>query len=102
MPGRLFRGRRRRSSSSACLAFSTVSVAAHPRLGVGSGAIALALKDERPDARVVRRRRLAEALSLARENAAALGLDVELREGDMRPPATAGISSSRTRRTSTR
>jgi release factor glutamine methyltransferase len=56
-----------------------------PRLldiGVGSGAIALALKDERPDATVVGVDVSAEALSLARENAERLGLDVELREGD--------------------
>ncbi len=52
-------------------------------VGVGSGAIALALKDERPDARVVGVDVSAEALSLARENAAALDLDVELREGDI-------------------
>jgi release factor glutamine methyltransferase len=52
-------------------------------VGVGSGAIALALKDERPDARVVGVDVSSEALSLARENAVALGLDVELREGDI-------------------
>jgi release factor glutamine methyltransferase len=51
-------------------------------IGVGSGAIALALKDERPDARVTGVDVSADALSLARENAARLGLDVELREGD--------------------
>jgi release factor glutamine methyltransferase len=51
-------------------------------VGVGSGAIALALKDERPDARVVGVDVSPDALSLARENAACLQLDVELREGD--------------------
>jgi release factor glutamine methyltransferase len=49
-------------------------------IGVGSGAIALALKEERPDARVTAVDVSKEALSLARENAARLGLDVELRE----------------------
>lgn len=49
-------------------------------IGVGSGAIALALADERPDARVVGADISREALSLARENAERLGLDVELRE----------------------
>jgi release factor glutamine methyltransferase len=49
-------------------------------LGVGSGAIALAVKDERPDATVTAVDLSPEALSLARENAEALGLDVELRE----------------------
>ena len=51
-------------------------------VGVGSGAIALALKDERPDARVTGVDLSPEALALARENAQRLGLDVELREGD--------------------
>ena len=51
-------------------------------VGVGSGAIALALKDERPDAQVTGVDVSAEALELARENAARLGLAVELRQGD--------------------
>ena len=50
-------------------------------IGVGSGALALAVKDERPDARVTGVDVSAEALALARENAERLGLDVELREG---------------------
>jgi len=50
-------------------------------VGVGSGAIALAVKDERPDARVTGVDVSPDALALARENAARLGLDVELREG---------------------
>ncbi len=49
-------------------------------VGVGSGAIALAIADERPDARVTGVDISPEALSLARENAERLGLDVELRE----------------------
>jgi release factor glutamine methyltransferase len=51
-------------------------------VGVGSGAIALALKDERPDSRVVGVDVSPDALSLARENAELLELDVELRAGD--------------------
>ena len=49
-------------------------------VGVGSGAIALALKDERPDALVTAVDASPDALELARENAQLLGLDVELRE----------------------
>jgi release factor glutamine methyltransferase len=52
-------------------------------IGVGSGAIALARKDERPDAQVTGVDVSRDALSLARENADALGLDVDLREGDV-------------------
>ncbi len=48
-------------------------------VGVGSGAIALALKDERPDARVTGVDISPDALSLARENAERLGLELELR-----------------------
>jgi release factor glutamine methyltransferase len=51
-------------------------------VGVGSGAIALALKDERPGARVTGVDVSADALALARENAERLGLEVELRQGD--------------------
>lgn len=51
-------------------------------VGVGSGAIALALKDERPAAQVTGIDVSADALSLARENADRLGLEVELRLGD--------------------
>jgi release factor glutamine methyltransferase len=50
-------------------------------LGVGSGAIALAVKDERPRARVTGVDTSPAALELAGENAAALALDVELRYG---------------------
>jgi len=52
-------------------------------VGVGSGAIALALADEHPGARVTAVDVSADALALARENAERLGLEVELREGDL-------------------
>jgi release factor glutamine methyltransferase len=59
-------------------------------VGVGSGAIALSLKDERPDARVTGVDVSADALALARENAGRLGLEVELREGDGAAAAAEG------------
>jgi len=59
-------------------------------VGVGSGAIALALKDERPDARVTGVDVSPDALLLARENADRLGLEVELRQGDGAAAAAEG------------
>jgi release factor glutamine methyltransferase len=50
-------------------------------VGVGSGAVALAIVDEHPGARVTGVDTSAGALELARENAARTGLDVELRLG---------------------
>jgi release factor glutamine methyltransferase len=52
-------------------------------VGTGTGAIALALKQERPDASVVAIDISADALELARENAAANELEIELVEGDL-------------------
>jgi release factor glutamine methyltransferase len=57
-------------------------------VGTGSGAIALALKHERPDLDVVATDTSADALDVARANAAALGLDVEFVCGDL----LAGVS----------
>lgn len=56
-------------------------------VGVGSGAVALALKDERPDARVTGVDVSPDALALARENAERLGLEVELREAGLEATA---------------
>ena len=65
------------------------AVAALPRgvrvvdVGTGSGAIALALKDERPDLQVVATDVSPDALAVARGNGARLGLSVEWVEGDL-------------------
>ena len=64
-------------------ALDLVRDVAAPRVldvGVGGGAIALAIKAEQPQAHVTGVDTSAEALELARENARALGLDVELRD----------------------
>jgi release factor glutamine methyltransferase len=50
-------------------------------LGTGSGAIALAIKHQRPAARVVAVDASAAALVVAKRNGTALGLDVEWRHG---------------------
>ncbi len=52
-------------------------------VGTGTGAIALAIKQERPDATVVATDSSPDALALARENAAATGLEIELVEADL-------------------
>jgi len=52
-------------------------------IGTGSGAIALAIKQARPDCRVVGVDKSEAALAYARSNATTLGLDVEFRLGDL-------------------
>jgi release factor glutamine methyltransferase len=52
-------------------------------LATGSGAVALALADERPDLRVSGSDRSRSALSLARSNAVGLGLEVDWQEADL-------------------
>ena len=52
-------------------------------VGTGSGAVALALKDERPDLRVVGVDVSADAVAVARANASRLGLDVRVFVGDL-------------------
>lgn len=52
-------------------------------VGTGTGAIALSLKQERPDARIVAVDRSPEALALAEENAIRTGLEIEIRASDL-------------------
>lgn len=60
----------------------------------GSGAIALAIASERPDARVVAIDRSPLAVGLARDNAARLGLDVEVLEGDLLAPLPTDLAGA--------
>ena len=55
-------------------------------VGVGSGAVALALKDERPDLTVTASDRSPVAVEVARRNAERLGLDVEMEVATGLPP----------------
>ena len=56
-------------------------------VGTGSGAVALALASERPDLRVSASDASADAVTVARANAARLGLDVPSRTSPGCPPA---------------
>jgi release factor glutamine methyltransferase len=55
-------------------------------VGTGSGAVALALKHERPDLHVIGTDASEDALAVARANAKRLALQVELRAGDLLAP----------------
>jgi release factor glutamine methyltransferase len=59
--------------------------------GTGTGAIALAIKDERPDAKVFATDRSPESVELAVANAERLGLDVTVLEGDLLQPLPADL-----------
>jgi release factor glutamine methyltransferase len=52
-------------------------------VGTGSGAVALALKHERPDLELIATDISADALAVARANGERLGLEVQWREGDL-------------------
>ena len=60
-------------------------------VGTGSGAIALAVRDERPDARVIAIDVSPEAVSLTKANAGRLALPVEVLEGDLLEPLPGSI-----------
>ncbi len=55
-------------------------------VGTGTGAIALAIADERPDARLVATDLSSDAVRLARENAVTLGAEVTVLLGDLLDP----------------
>ncbi|HEX2049300.1 MAG TPA: peptide chain release factor N(5)-glutamine methyltransferase [Actinomycetota bacterium] len=60
-------------------------------VGTGSGAIALSVAHERPDARVLATETSPAAASWAARNRSALGLDVELLAGDLLEPLPASL-----------
>jgi len=60
-------------------------------VGTGTGAVALAIADEAPGARVLATDLSAEAVVLARRNAARLDLDVDVRAGDLLDPIDAAL-----------
>jgi len=60
-------------------------------VGTGTGAVALAVKDERPDAKVLATDLSPEAVELAGANAERLGLEVDVRRGDLLEPLPAEL-----------
>jgi release factor glutamine methyltransferase len=70
-------------------ALSAIEGVDHPvvvDVGTGTGAVALAVKRNRPDARVWATDVSEAAVTLARENGARLGLNVDVRQGDLLDP----------------
>ena len=63
-------------------------------VGTGTGAIALTIKDERPDAVILAIDLSPEAVALARENAIRSGLDIEVARGDLLEPVPADLRGS--------
>ena len=72
-------------------AIAQVADAAVIDVGTGTGAIALSIAAERPDARVVAVDVSSAAAELARANAERLGLAVEVLEGDLLGPLPAAL-----------
>ena len=62
-------------------------------VGTGSGAIALALADERPDLRVAATESSPDALAVARANGTRLGLAVEWLFGDLLEPVSGPVDA---------
>ena len=62
-------------------------------VGTGTGAVALAIADERPGSRVIATDRSPEAVALASSNVIRLGLDVTVLEGDLLDPVADALRS---------
>ena len=62
-------------------------------VGTGSGAVALALKDERPDLEVLATDVSTDALDVAWQNARALGIDVTFFHGDLLDPVDGRVDA---------
>jgi release factor glutamine methyltransferase len=76
-------------------ALETIEGRASPAVvdvGTGTGAIALSIKQERPDARVWAVDRSTHAVALARHNAGRLDLDVEVLESDLLSGVESGMT----------
>ena len=78
-------------------ALAALDDASAPRVidvGTGTGAIALTIKDERPDAVILAIDLSSEAVALARENAIRSALDIEVAQGDLLEPVPADLRGS--------
>ena len=63
-------------------------------VGTGTGAVGLAIKRHRPDARVLATDLSADAVEVARRNAVRLGLDVEVLCGDVLQPLSKDLAGT--------
>ena len=63
-------------------------------VGTGTGAIALSIKAERPDARVLATDLSPEAVALAGENAERFGLAIDILQGDLLVPVPSDLAGS--------
>lgn len=75
----------------------TLATTEHPivvDVGTGTGAVALAVKAARPEARVLATDASREAVALARENAEHLGLEIDVLGGDLLSPLPENLRGS--------
>jgi release factor glutamine methyltransferase len=78
----------------ALAALETIDAVADPivvDVGTGTGALALIAKKRRPDARVIATDLSSAAVALAESNARRLGLDIDVRRGDLLDPVSKAV-----------
>jgi release factor glutamine methyltransferase len=85
------------TESTALNALETIEAVRDPvvvDVGTGTGALALVVKKRRPDARVIATDLSPAAVELAHSNAARLGLEVDVRAGDLFDPVPSELKAT--------